>query len=43
MIPCFTVDENLRHTLRLRGIRVDNMAEHCRRVVEKMLIDSEET
>jgi putative ABC transport system ATP-binding protein len=36
MIPCFTVAENLRHTLRLRGV-VDDLEARIRRAVGYML------
>jgi putative ABC transport system ATP-binding protein len=40
MIPCFTVAENLRHTLRLRGVRTDTEARIATSIA-RMLIDGE--
>ncbi|MBV6486924.1 MAG: hypothetical protein GHHEDOFH_00861 [Pseudorhodoplanes sp.] len=40
MIPCFTVAENLRHTLRLRGIR-DHIEDRIQKAVRDMLIEAE--
>jgi putative ABC transport system ATP-binding protein len=40
MIPCFTVAENLRYTLKLRGITED-LEGRAQRAVEKMLIGDE--
>lgn len=40
MIPCFTVHENLKHTLRLRNVSAD-IEERSEKAIEKMLIDGE--
>jgi ABC-type lipoprotein export system ATPase subunit len=41
MLPCFTVEENLRHTLRLRGI-VTNLDARIEVAMRKMLIPGED-
>lgn len=40
MIQCFTVFENLKHTLRLRNVSA-NIEERSEKAIEKMLIDGE--
>jgi ABC-type lipoprotein export system ATPase subunit len=44
MLPCFTVEENLRHSMRLRGVPGDDAAvsARIRSAVTAMLIDDED-
>lgn len=44
MLPCFTVEENMRHSMRLRGLRLkrSEAIERIRAVIASMAIDGED-